>query len=94
MSAQMPDDLDREEIEEAALVSGWRDYAPYPSFLADLGTAWLMRCSSPILRVPSALIAGEFNYLLNPVHRDFPRIQQGRAIPFEFPRAWEIEHMR
>lgn len=36
-----------------------------------LGDEWLIRGSSPALQVPSALVDGEFNFILNPLHPHF-----------------------
>ncbi|MBI2497892.1 MAG: RES domain-containing protein, partial [Opitutae bacterium] len=36
------------------------------------------------LRVPSVVVPGEFNYLLNPAHPDFKRVKIGKPEPFSF----------
>jgi len=35
------------------------------------GDAWLKASEQPALRVPSLITPGEWNFLLNPLHRDF-----------------------
>ena len=35
------------------------------------GDAWLAAGDRPVLRVPSVVTQGEWNFLLNPLHRDF-----------------------
>jgi RES domain-containing protein len=88
--AEIPDDLTIEIVEEATLPTEWRSYAPYPTALADLGTAWLERGSSAVLRVPSAMTSGELNYLINPGHSAVPQIKQGPSAEYTFnPRAWQ-----
>ena len=47
------------------LPEGWRGY-PGPAALKDLGTLWATTLRSPILAVPSVIIPGETNFLLNP----------------------------
>lgn len=54
-------------IQESDLPSDWRDYPP-PLQLAEIGNAWLLKGSSLLLRVPSAVVAREFNILINPAH--------------------------
>ena len=49
-----------------------------------LGTKWLDEARSTTLKVPSVVIAGEFNYLLNPERPDFKRIRVSAPIPFSF----------
>ena len=45
---------------------------------------------SLILKVPSATIYGEFNYLLNPTHPDMTTLKIGPILPFAFdPRIVE-----
>jgi RES domain-containing protein len=39
---------------------------------------------SAVLEVPSIVVNGEFNYLLNPEHPDFERLEIGSALPFSF----------
>ena len=36
------------------------------------------------LKVPSAVVRGEHNFLLNPRHRDFSKLRRGPPVPFEF----------
>jgi RES domain-containing protein len=40
-----------------------------------LGDAWLTSGRSALARVPSAIIPETYNYLLNPLHKDAPRIR-------------------
>lgn len=47
------------------------------------GTKWISNKKSAILRVPSAVTPGEFNYLLNPDHPDFRKIKIGEMQTFE-----------
>lgn len=49
-----------------------------------LGDRWIESETSAVLRVPSAVVPSEFNYVLNPRHRDFFRIVAEMAIPFTF----------
>ncbi|KAF0093153.1 MAG: RES domain-containing protein [Puniceicoccaceae bacterium 5H] len=65
-----------------------KDQHPLPPELErsrEVGHQWLERRSSPVLRVPSLLIPGEHNLLLNPLHPAFDQgwIQQGPE-PFSF----------
>lgn len=42
-----------------------------------IGDAWLEGAASVALRVPSAVVPGEYNYLLNPRHSDFGLVRIG-----------------
>jgi RES domain-containing protein len=49
-----------------------------------LGDWWLDSRTSTVLQVPSFVIAGEHNFLLNPVHPEFARIQVEPPAIFHF----------
>ncbi|HXU10870.1 MAG TPA: RES family NAD+ phosphorylase, partial [Candidatus Binatia bacterium] len=74
MELDLPDDLREERIEAATLPSAWRRY-PAPAALQRIGAAWLARGTTAILRVPSAVIPEEDNYLLNPMHPAIERVK-------------------
>jgi RES domain-containing protein len=61
----------------------WRVY-PYGQSTQRFGSAWAHSHRSVALRVPSAVILGEFNYLLNPEHPDFAKLRISAAEPFRF----------
>lgn len=61
----------------------WRAY-PYGPSTQTFGADWIRSVRSIALRVPSAVVLGEFNYLLNPQHTDFPKLQLGKPGPFQF----------
>jgi RES domain-containing protein len=42
---------------------------------ADYGTEWARSLTSAVLRVPSAVIPAEYNFILNPLHPDFSTIR-------------------
>ena len=71
-----------ESLDRAALPRRWREY-PAPTQLATLGEAWIKRRRSAVLRVPSALVDSESNFLINPQHPDFAKIKISSPQPFE-----------
>ena len=46
-----------------------------PAEVRELGDRWLNEQESAALKVPSAVIPVEFNYVLNPRHKDFGKIE-------------------
>jgi RES domain-containing protein len=70
-----------EDADRKSLPAGWR-VSPPPQTLREVGNVWIQRGSSAVLRVPSAVIETESNYLLNPEHSDFRKIQIAEPIPF------------
>lgn len=83
VSAEIPGSLRIVTIRIEDLPPRWRSY-PAPEELAALGTDWVDRRTSAALRVPSVIVPSEHNYLLNPSHADFTRIQLGDAKRFSF----------
>ena len=78
--AVFPDDLIVESVSVEQLPTGWRSGQPYGS-LQDIGMQWISEGRSAVLAVPSAVIPAEYNYLLNPMHRDYPLITIGEPEP-------------
>jgi RES domain-containing protein len=83
MVIHIPDELTIATILLSDLPADWFDFQQYGSCQM-VGNTWLQQAESPILRVPSAIIVDEWNYLLNPAHPDFSRIQLMRTDPFVF----------
>lgn len=61
------------DLDPNALPKNWRR-EPAPKRLQAIGDDWLTSGESAVLRVPSAIVRGEFNYLLNLLHRDFSKL--------------------
>lgn len=57
---------------------------PSPSVIQQIGDVWANQARSVVLAVPSAIISGEPNFLINPAHRDFKKIRLGKPEPFTF----------
>jgi RES domain-containing protein len=72
-----------ETILAKALPAGWRVEPPPPTSKA-LGDVWVLKVRSAVLALPSVIIPGESNYLLNPAHPDFSKISIGKPEPFAF----------
>lgn len=64
---------------------------PIPQSVRDLGDQWVQNQQSVILKVPSAIIPVEHNYLINPSHPDFEKIVIHPLQKFAFdPRLLKI----
>ncbi|MBN2580557.1 MAG: RES domain-containing protein [Pirellulales bacterium] len=70
-------------VDPKSLPKYWQSY-PAPLALRKIGDDWFRQASSAVLKVPSAIVALEFNYLLNPLHPDFKKITIGSPQPFLF----------
>ena len=72
-----------EKLPPASLPAGWRDEPPPPA-TKRLGDAWVKQARSAVLELPSVIIPGESNFLLNTTHPDFKTITLGKAEAFSF----------
>jgi RES domain-containing protein len=61
----------------AKLPHNWKQL-PAPKTVAAVGDNWVKFGKSTILKVPSAIVPEEFNYLLNAAHPHFGRILRGK----------------
>jgi RES domain-containing protein len=73
---ELPDDVSIEDVAAATLAADWRAY-PAPSALPAFGSQWAREGRTCALRVPSAVVPEESNYVLNPLHPQFARISAG-----------------
>lgn len=71
--ATLPAGLPLAAFDEGSLPRDWRDM-PAPESLQTLGGAWISAGGACALRVPSAVVPAEYNFLLNPAHPDFGTI--------------------
>ena len=81
IAADIPDDIQILDLADFRAVTDSRDATPQQS-----GDTWIDHQISAVLRVPSAVVSGASNYLLNPQHPAFRRIIVVRPTPFEFDK--------
>ena len=82
ISAHISSDL-VSDLSEADLPEDWNSRPISPSTRA-IGDRWVKKQSSAVLRVPSIVVPDEYNYLLNPIHPDFAKIEVGKPIVYYF----------
>ena len=78
----LPDENIR-TIETEDLPKNW-NASPAPQQLKDLGTELLRSKKFLALKVPSAIIPSEFNYILNPQHPAFRKVKIKKVSPNEW----------
>ena len=80
----IPMDFQPELVSEPpALPRGWHKDPP-PVEAAAIGDRWAESQASVMLKVPSAVIRSEFNYLVNPSHPRFEELVIGSPERFRF----------
>ena len=83
--ATIPATVRVETVSIEELPAKWFAADPPPQ-LQGIGGHWLERGESAVLKVPSAIVTEEWNYLLNPLHADFKSLTLSPAKPFSFDR--------
>ena len=87
-TADVPDDISREQIAVSDLPANWRE-SPAPPALALLGDDFVKEAKTCLLQVPSALAVHENNWLLNPQHPQFKQIRLNAVEPLRYdPRMF------
>src|SRR5229473_5803168 len=83
-SADLPDDVPIEFLTDVELPENWATLTVgEQQATRQLGDEWLRRQSSVVLSVPS-VTSGERNFLVNPEHPQFRRINFHDPVPFQF----------
>lgn len=82
ISVEISDDA-VQDLDCATLPKNWRS-EPAPVQLRNIGDEWAQKGNSVALRVPSALVPAESNFLLNPAHADFQKLVIGEPVSFLF----------
>ena len=70
----VPDAAPKTAVSTKDLPPNWNHYPP-PSELAKIGTDWITLNSHLLLYVPSAVVPGEHNILINPSHPDMKHVK-------------------
>ncbi|MEO6539874.1 MAG: RES family NAD+ phosphorylase [Ferruginibacter sp.] len=81
LAISIPEDAPSTEINITKLKKDWLEDEDYTAFM---GTQFLKTNTNLILKVPSAIITEEYNFLINPYHPDFKKAKIKKSNPFIF----------
>ena len=89
--SDLPDDLQlitlelptEAEVYQALLVDNWDQHPPDPRTMI-IGDTFVSDGKQLVMQVPSVVVRGEYNYLINPAHEQFNRIKIADVSPFFF----------
>jgi RES domain-containing protein len=73
-------------VEEFVKVPKNWSSSPPPLAVQRIGDKWAASMRSVVLRVPTSVVPGEFNYLVNVAHSGFGKARLGKPKPFNFDR--------
>ena len=81
LTIEAPDDFIAVSID--LLPDQWNEY-PESNMTKQIGNAFLQRNEYLLLKVPSALVPEEFNYLMNPLHPNAAQVKVIKKSPYTF----------
>ncbi|WP_339877852.1 RES family NAD+ phosphorylase [uncultured Algoriphagus sp.] len=79
----IPDGVEIKEIENSELPSDWKSI-PHSHTTQEIGDGLLSENNFLVFKVPSVVVQGDFNFLINPAHRRFREVEITSIDPFEF----------
>jgi RES domain-containing protein len=83
ITINIPDDIMISEILVKDLPLGWKAF-PLTTITQKIGDQFILQGKYLVMKVPSAVVPGDFNYLINPRHPEFGRIEIIIREPYEF----------
>jgi RES domain-containing protein len=82
---EIPDKIEFYPVSEKNLPADWNSF-PHSPFTQKIGDDFIAAYKFLILKVPSAVVQGDFNYLINPRHPDFGLVKVIQTEPFTFDK--------
>jgi len=79
----IPDFSNVLQVNPQDLPAGWRKF-PYSKLTQDLGERFISKNEALYVKVPSAVVQGDFNILINPRHKDFAKVNIIKIEKFNF----------
>ena len=89
LNISLPETSTISEIKINSLKTSWRNDEDYTSFIGD---QFLLQNNVLFLKVPSAVIKEESNFIINPIHKDFSNVKIIKSELFEFDKRFFSPH--
>ena len=83
ITLKVSDTAEMEEISLNDLPKKWRMYTSYQN-TQPIGSDWYRRKQGLLLKVPSAVVPGDFNVLIHAAHPEYEKVKLKDRIPFPF----------
>jgi RES domain-containing protein len=85
LTIDIPQKIKIQEIKKENLPTNWKSF-PYADSTQHIGDKFIVENKFAVLKVPSAVVEGDFNYLVNPNHKDVALIKIIKIESFEFDK--------
>lgn len=89
ITIDIPDTVSMVSIDYKKLKKNWKDE---PEYLQLMGDDFLKMNQSLVLKVPSAIVETESNFIMNPVHRDAGKITIHATKQFIFDKRLHLKN--
>jgi len=83
LQLSVPDRFIKETVSVDTLPEDWRDHPPVEA-TRQFGNEWVKTGETLILKVPSVIVPSEFNYLINPNHKDIAKVKIETTTELDF----------
>lgn len=83
MEIEIPDNIKIQDVDPSSLSNDWKNF-PHPHSTQVIGDKFISEGNFLVLKVPSAVVQDDFNYLVNPGHKSFSKILVKSTELFEF----------
>lgn len=83
ITIEIPDTVKESVLQTKDLPKHWNMY-PHLEPTQKVGDKFISEGKNLLLKVPSASVQGDFNYLINPKHKDFSKVRIKKVEPFSF----------
>lgn len=81
----IPDNIRLQKIATSELPTDWNVF-PHPLVTQSIGDKFVEENKHCLLQIPSSVTFGDYNFLINPKHPDFSKIEIVEAIKFPFDK--------
>ncbi len=88
ITIEIPDDLPF--FEPKKLPKDW-DSLPHSDSTQKIGDQFVLKNQFLIMKVPSVVVQGDFNYVINPLHSLFSKIKITKTEPYNFDKRFFIK---
>ncbi len=74
ITIEIPDLVEIFKPDTSSLPDDWKSF-PHSEITQLIGEEFISKSRFLVIKVPSAVVHGDFNYLINPLHEDFDKIR-------------------
>jgi len=83
VTIEIPDDVPINTVNTQDLPGNWNNN-PVSSASQRIGNTFIAEQEALAMKVPSVIIKDEWNYIINPMHKDFQKVKIIATEPFSF----------